>query len=89
MELDVENVDKKDKKIMMTVVCPGSLVKIGKGDIEAIVISVLIGEKNHVQYKCTWWSGRDRKEDRVESREVAFNYKDSIKIGFINEQHKT
>jgi hypothetical protein len=64
----------------------GKKVKLEK-DIPGIIIAILIEPKNRIQYKVSWWSGRDRKSEWFDSFEVnPEDYRDCVKIGFINEK---
>ena len=69
---------------MIEVYKPGTLVNIGGNDtIKAKVQSVWLDMLN-VKYKCSWWSGKDRKEDWFYGSELdpVELGEEKIKIGF-------
>lgn len=72
---------------MVTVIAPGSIVKLATGTqepIEGVVVDVLLSDKFYVQYKVQWWDGRTRRLEYFEEFAVtpADNSIPSLKIGF-------
>lgn len=54
-------------------------------NIPGIITAILIEPKNCLQYKVSWWNGRDRKSEWVNSFEVdPEDYRDCLKIGFVD-----
>lgn len=62
---------------------PTTKVNIGGNDtIEATIQSVWIDNLN-IKYKCSWWSGKDRKEDWFYESELdPIDQNKMVKIGF-------
>ena len=51
-------------------------------EISAIVLSVSIDFNNHITYRCSWFSGKERKSEWFEECEISFRELDTIRIGF-------
>ena len=65
----------------ISVIKPGTPVTLN-GDIEAVVVELSIASNLHVQYRCAWWSGSDRKVEWLEEHEVSCERDTSLTIGF-------
>lgn len=67
---------------MIEVIQPGSAVLIGE-KVRAVVLQVVVRDKNLIEYQVSWWEGNSRRSEWLQEIEVErSDSTQSLQIGF-------